>query len=528
MVINDYRMSPHAHPSTLAHTEITAVLAEPLLYQGRLLGVITTDRQDPGRAFTEEDLHLLKLLAAQAATAIENAQLHEAAVARGEQLEALLRGTHSVMSGLDLQGILDRLVAEAAQMAGTAHVSVMLVDQGEQVLRVAAKGGNPVPEGFQVPLGTDLSGVVARTGQPVFSPNSPEDPRNLLAGRDRENGFVTYLGLPIKIRDEVLGVLTFDTTAPRRYPPQELAYLTSFADQAAIAIENARLYEAIRQHAATLEQRIRERTHELEMARSQAEKASHHKSEFLANMSHELRTPLNSIIGFSELLLEKHPGPLAEKQARFLGHIHQSGRHLLALINDILDLTKVEVGKLTLHPNSLPVAATLEDTLVIARGLANRKEQTVEVRIDPALPPLQADPVRFKQICFNLLSNAIKFTPERGTITLTARAVAEVQGGRGAGEGSPQLLGPSAPLQFLEIRISDTGIGIRAEDLPRLFQEFTQLEAAATKRHEGTGLGLALTKRLVELHGGRVWAESAGEGQGSTFTVVLPLDGPSQ
>ncbi len=703
MVINDYRMSPHAHPGILAHTEITAVLAEPLLYQDRLLGVITTDRHDTGRPFMEEDLHLLKLLASQAAIAIENARLHEAAVSRGEQLEALLRGTHSVMSGLDLQGIfdrivaetsqitgcshvkvllvdkpadvlrvgalqgtamsggdrlplgqghsgivaatgqplfsddcpndprnayaerdrelgivtylglpikirdevigvlsfnttaprhytdeevayltsfsdqaaiaienarlhsaavrqgeelaallratrsvmsgldlqgiLDRLVAEAARMAGTEHVSVMLVDQGEQVLRVAAQAGNPVPEGFQVPLGTDLSGVVARTGQPVFSPDSPADPRNLLAARDREYGFVTYLGLPIKIRDEVLGVLSFDTTAPRLYSAKELAYLTSFADQAAIAIENARLYEAIRLHAATLEQRIRERTHELEMARSQAEEASHLKSEFLANMSHELRTPLNSIIGFSELLLEKHVGPLVDKQARYLGHIHRAGKHLLALINDILDLTKVEVGKLTLQPRSLPVAATLEDTLVIARGLANRKEQTVEVRIDPGLPPLQADPVRFKQICFNLLSNAIKFTPERGTITLTARHVPGIAecGMRNAelpATGSaPQsaIRNPQSDIVgWLEIRISDTGIGIRAEDLPRLFQEFTQLEAAATKRHEGTGLGLALTKRLVVLHGGRIWAESAGEGRGSTFTVLLPLAQPDQ
>ncbi|MBI4572808.1 MAG: hybrid sensor histidine kinase/response regulator, partial [candidate division NC10 bacterium] len=159
------------------------------------------------------------------------------------------------------------------------------------------------------------------------------------------------------------------------------------------------------------------------------------------------------------------------------------------------------------------------------------------VRIDPALPPLQADPVRFKQICFNLLSNAIKFTPERGTITLTARRVPGIAecGMRNAelpATGSvPQsaIRNPQSEIaEWLEIRISDTGIGIRADDLPRLFREFTQLEAAATKRHEGTGLGLALTKRLVELHGGRIWAESAGEGQGSTFTVVLPFAGPSQ
>jgi signal transduction histidine kinase len=244
----------------------------------------------------------------------------------------------------------------------------------------------------------------------------------------------------------------------------------------------------------------------LQQALEQAEAASRHKSEFLANMSHELRTPLNAVIGFSEVLQQQTVGPTNAKQARYLGHIHQSGKHLLQLINDILDLVKMEAGKFVLQPEALDVAATLEDILVIARGLAHKKAQTIEAEIEPDLSPLQADPVRFKQICFNLLSNAIKFTPEQGRITVAARREPEANG-------------------FLELRVTDTGIGIRAEDLPRLFQDFVQLEAAASKRYEGTGLGLALTKRLVELHGGRVRAESAGEGRGSTFTVVLPIQG---
>ncbi|MGH7408296.1 MAG: sensor histidine kinase, partial [Candidatus Methylomirabilales bacterium] len=213
-----------------------------------------------------------------------------------------------------------------------------------------------------------------------------------------------------------------------------------------------------------------------------------------------------SIMGFSEVLKGQTVGPLNAKQVRYVGHIHQSGKHLLQLINDILDLAKVEAGKFVLEPVALPVEATLEDILVIARGLANKKAQTIEAQIEPDLPPLQADPVRFKQILFNLLSNAIKFTPEQGRITLGARRAPETG-------------------DCLEISVTDTGIGIKAEDLPRLFQEFVQLEAAATKRYEGTGLGLALTKRLVELHGGRIWAESAGESRGSTFTVVLPIQG---
>lgn len=251
------------------------------------------------------------------------------------------------------------------------------------------------------------------------------------------------------------------------------------------------------------------KTRELQDVNSRLEEASRHKSEFLANMSHELRTPLNSIMGFSEVLKGETVGPLTPKQARYVGHIHQSGRHLLQLINDILDLSKVEAGKFVLEPQPLDVAATLEDILVIARGLAHKKAQSIEVAIEPDLPPLQADPVRFKQTLFNLLSNAVKFTPEQGRITLAARRA------------------PGAP-DYLETRVTDTGIGIKPADLPRLFQEFVQLEAAASKRYEGTGLGLALTKRLVELHGGRIWAKSEGEGRGSTFTFVLPFGGPGK
>jgi signal transduction histidine kinase len=248
-------------------------------------------------------------------------------------------------------------------------------------------------------------------------------------------------------------------------------------------------------------------------------------------MSHELRTPLNSILGFSQLLLDLTKGVLPEKQARYLAHIHSSGQHLLQLISDILDLSKVEAGKFVLNPETLNVATTLDDILVIARGLANKKSQTIQPDVAPDLPRLQADPVRFKQILFNLLSNAVKFTPESGTITVTARKV-DQSTGQGVDSSRPVDQLTTRPIdtagEWLEIAVKDTGVGIKAEDLPRLFQEFVQLEATASQRHEGTGLGLALTKRLVEMHGGRIRAESEGQGHGATFTLVLPCTGPAR
>ncbi len=243
-------------------------------------------------------------------------------------------------------------------------------------------------------------------------------------------------------------------------------------------------------------------------------------------MSHELRTPLNSILGFAQLLLEQTADVLSPKQRRFLSHIYTSGQHLLQLINDILDLSKVEAGKLVLHPEPVALPKLVEETLVIVRGLADKKGLRLEATVPAELPRLVVDPIRLKQILFNLLSNAVKFTPERGTVTVRCRVV-ELST-RQAGEGQTEA-GQSAQRPFdnatpwVEIAVTDTGVGIKAEDMPRLFQDFVQLEATATKRHEGTGLGLSLTKQLVELHGGRIWAQSAGPGQGACFVVQLPL-----
>jgi signal transduction histidine kinase/DNA-binding response OmpR family regulator len=253
LIVNDYRTSAYASRHFIEHTGITACLGAPLLYRDRVLGVITLNNGRTGRLFSEQDRDLLCLFAAQAAIAIENAQLHGAAVRRGEELGALLRSTQTVMAELDLQVILERIIEEASHIVGTPHVAVLLVDKEAQVLRVSAAAGKPVPIGSQTPLQTGYSGRIAVTGQPLFIADTQNDPQNLVAELDRETGIRTFLGLPIKIRDEVLGVLTFKTTYPYEYSPDELAYLALFADQAAIAIEHARLYEQQKVRATRLQ-----------------------------------------------------------------------------------------------------------------------------------------------------------------------------------------------------------------------------------------------------------------------------------
>jgi signal transduction histidine kinase len=229
--------------------------------------------------------------------------------------------------------------------------------------------------------------------------------------------------------------------------------------------------------------------------------ANRMKSEFLANMSHELRTPLNGIIGFTEFLFDEKPGPLKPKQKEYLGDVLSSARHLLQLINDVLDLAKVEAGKMELHPETFPVQKAVEEVAAVIKGMAQKRQIAVGIEIGVGLDAVRLDQHKLKQVLYNLLSNAIKFSNDNGQIAIRA-----------------QRLDP----RQIEVQVRDTGMGIKAEDINRLFTEFEQLESGTARRFEGTGLGLALTKKIVEFQGGRIRVESE-LGKGSTFTVVLPV-----
>jgi PAS domain S-box-containing protein len=247
---------------------------------------------------------------------------------------------------------------------------------------------------------------------------------------------------------------------------------------------------------------VTERKRQLEEENRRMQEANRLKSEFLANMSHELRTPLNAIIGFSELMVNEKVGPLSAEHKEYLGDILSSARHLLQLINDVLDLTKVEAGKMEFRPEILDLPKVTTEVKDILRGLAAAKRITVEVRIDPALPKVLLDGGKYKQVLYNFLSNAIKFTPENGRVAVKATP---------EGDG------------MFRLSVEDTGIGIKAEDQHKLFIEFQQLDQGTAKKYAGTGLGLALTKRIVEAQGGRVEVQSQA-GEGSTFSAVLPLE----
>jgi signal transduction histidine kinase/putative methionine-R-sulfoxide reductase with GAF domain len=539
LLLNDYQASPHALPE---FPDLVATLTVPVLFEDRLLGVLHTHTTIPGKHFAPDDLRRFQTLAGQAAIAIEHARLSDATARQLTELRALHETGLAIASSLSLDEQLEVLVQRLCQAARAQRILVALVDSEEperfrQCLAYVAMRPDPWLRHLDLSSGRypELQEVV-RTARLLVIPDVPAEARlDPVRGRLEHLDLRSMIVVPLIVRGRAIGAVSLGYVGEARtFPPEEISLLQSFAAQAAIAIEKARLYEETQQRATELEQRVQERTCELEAANRQLQAASRHKSEFLATMSHELRTPLNSVMGFSQLLLEQIGGTLSEKHARFLGHVYNSGKHLLDLINDILDLSKVEAGKLELHPEPLAVAQTLEDILVIGRALTHKKAQRMEADIEPDLPPLHADPVRFKQILFNLLSNAVKFTPDAGSITLRARRLPgdcrlPIADCRLEEPGDPNRKSQIENRQsgeWLEIAVADTGVGIRPADLSRLFQGFTQLETTQAQRHEGTGLGLALTKRLVEAHSGCIWAESAGEGKGSTFTVLLPFAGP--
>jgi signal transduction histidine kinase len=285
---------------------------------------------------------------------------------------------------------------------------------------------------------------------------------------------------------------------------------------------------------AELKKNIQKVIETTRLKKEAAEEANRAKSEFLANMSHELRTPLNHIIGFTELILDRNFGDLNEVQEEYLTDVHSSSKHLLSLINDILDLSKVESGKLELEHSVVELKSLLERSLVMVKEKAIKHGILVLTNMDGIPEFIKADERKLKQIIYNLLSNAMKFTPDRGKVTLSARTVdCIVRAGQRRGDSEylqviEDLVKDAevADIDYkkcVEVSVSDSGIGISPEDQRRIFKPFEQVDGSASRKYQGTGLGLSLTKSLVELHGGKIWVESEGVGKGSTFFFVIPI-----
>ena len=466
------------------------ILAVPLLREGAPLGAIVIRRQEV-HPFSDGQIALLKTFADQAVIAIENARLFDELQARNRDLtEALEQQTATseilrVISGslTDLQPVLDAVVKRAAQLCDAEHAYVLLVE--EDALRLAASSGSLPTAEFR-PLRRELvagRAVVDRQIVHVEDVQVALDEFPLAMSQSLGVATRTVLAIPLLREGVAIGVIQARRLEVRPFSDKQIALLRTFANQAVIAIENVRLF-----------QELREKSQQLEIA-------NQHKSAFLANMSHELRTPLNAIIGFSEILLDPSLRVTDEERTQFLTDIFNGGTHLLKLINEVLDLARVEAGRMELQIAPAILVDILDAAQSTMRPLAAKKRIKLRVDSDGSIPRFPMDAGRVKQVLLNLMGNAIKFTPDGGDVWVRA----------------------DCDDRRVRVEVGDTGPGIPIEDRERIFLEFQQVKAgSAVVTPEGTGLGLALARKFVELHGGDLWVDSE-EGKGSRFFFTLPI-----
>jgi GAF domain-containing protein len=490
-------------PDVLADPEYTneqqpqignrTIMAVPMQREETLLGVFALWKTHV-QPFTNKQIELVTTFADQAVIAIENVRLFKELEARTHELtrsvgelRALGEVGQAISSTLDLETVLHTIVARATQLSGTDAGVIYEYDEGREIF-VPRATEHLEAEIVETMLATPVRKGEGATGQLAHVHEAIQLPDIVVAPAESrvratlvQAGYRALLAVPLLREDRLLGGLTVIRKSPGAFTPEAIELLRTFATQSALAIQNARLFQ------------------EIEAKGRELQVASQHKSEFLANMSHELRTPLNAIIGYSELLEEEAGDLDGGRLVPDLQKIATAAKHQLSLINDILDLSKVEAGRMELEAADFDLPAAIDNALTLVRERAARRGITLGCTIDRSVGSIRADERKVKQVLLNLLSNALKFTPERGRIDV----------GAAVNEG------------LVEVSVADTGVGIASEDQETVFEEFQQVGTAA-KKVEGTGLGLTLCRKFVELHGGRIWVKSQ-PGHGSTFTFTLPV-----
>jgi signal transduction histidine kinase len=468
------------------------MLLVPMLKENDLIGAIVIYRQEV-RPFTDKQIALVQNFAAQAVIAIENTrllnELRDRTTQLGrsvEELRALGDVSQAVNSTLALKTVLDTIVAKAVQLSGTEAGTIYEFDEHQRDLLFRSTYGMDdsviaALKDHHIGISEPTIDQAVRTHAPVQIADVREIPMTAARDITSRAGYRALLVVPLLARDHVVGVLVVRRKAPGAFPKDTVDLLKTFATQSVLAIQNAHLFT------------------EIDEKSRQVEIASQHKSQFLANMSHELRTPLNAILGYTELILDNIYGETPDKMREVLERLHANGKHLLGLINDVLDLSKIEAGQLTLDLSDYSLKEVVQTVFTAVESLATGKKLSLTIDVAPKLPVGHGDERRLTQVLLNLVGNAIKFT-DKGEVAIKATSL----------DGS------------FTVAVRDTGPGIAPPDQDKIFGEFQQADNAATKRKGGTGLGLSIAKRIIGMHGGRIWVES-DVGKGSTFAFTIPV-----
>lgn len=473
-----------------------SVLCVPLKTQETVIGVIQVLNRPTDRAFTEEDLNLLSTIAAHATTALENARLFQETRTRAKKLRALAEVSRALTATLDLQQVSELIVGLSSKLLNAPVTSLWTLEGNTLVLRKGVGLDSELSDQHARLIG-ELAGWIATQKQPVVINELNKDPRVKEQTVLSADGLYACAGFPLRVKQRSLGVLMVVRTTPQGFHPDEVELLATFANQAAVAVDHASLYEQLRAYSASLERTGRERTEKFHRQIHDLEHACYGSSKIVDTLCDTLQASLTSVIGLAESLHEQKSGSLTGNQVESVASILHRCKDVVALINTVQTLAELEEGTLTLLPETLQVSEMLLAVLgeIVPQGEAKGVQFSVDFKGCRA--PVVADPQRLKQILYNLLANAVRFTPDGGLVTLKARSDETA----------------------IEVSVTDAGRGIKEEHLLHLFQPL--------KQQRGMGIGLALAKELVELHGGRIWAESKGEGQGATFTFALPLQGPA-
>jgi len=431
----------------------------------------------------------------------------------------------AVSQSFDLDEILSNVVSKLTAVMGIEASWVYLVEaQEEKEPELLLKAHRGVSERFargmtRVRMGEGLDGQVASSGEPLLIEDLIESDVKTRLVVEQE-GLRSFAGVPMKAKDRVIGVIAVASHIPRPFAPHEVRLLISISNQVGIAVEKVQLYHQVKGYAEQQEksnQVLQEINSMLMESQAELEELNRLKSDFIAIVSHELRTPLASIIGYVDLMLDEETGPRNEEQSQYLGVIERNAERLSRLINNILDISRIEAGHIDLAMVPLDVVEIAKETVVTMQPQAQAKGIEMTVSMAEGLPLIQGDPDRIRQVLVNVLGNAIKFTPQGGRVEIGGRCLV-------AGEQPPPP-GPelATASDWLLVSVTDTGVGIATEELDRIFDKFYQVGGFADRSGEGSGLGLSIARGIVEAHGGLIWAQSAGENQGSTFTFALPV-----